>query len=254
MALLVVLIVSDLQNGHAVGFSETDFGIAGKAVIAWTSFASVARHIGPAPHRPLRRASRGPRRLPSAPSLQHCGHLRDAGYSRRATVAHGARRRRRTRRDSDVPVGSPLQPAFGRILPFEPAVDIRGECDYAPLSPRGYDGEASQRNWTDRNWWRQGFLLGKAMVRNPPNCGRLRTAFACTLARARDHVLRIHLGSVPATQRLSRTRRKNHDEGDAGRSINVALDVRRSASNGRSCGATTSPATAGVRLSPATQA
>jgi hypothetical protein len=29
-----VLIVSDLQNGHAVGICETDFGIAGKGVIA----------------------------------------------------------------------------------------------------------------------------------------------------------------------------------------------------------------------------
>ena len=33
MALLVVLIASDLQNGHAVGFCETGFGIAWKTVI-----------------------------------------------------------------------------------------------------------------------------------------------------------------------------------------------------------------------------
>jgi hypothetical protein len=33
MALLVVLIASDLQNGHAVGFCEAGFGIAGKTVI-----------------------------------------------------------------------------------------------------------------------------------------------------------------------------------------------------------------------------
>jgi hypothetical protein len=37
MALLVVLIASDLQNGHAVGFCETGFGIAGKTVIPSTS-------------------------------------------------------------------------------------------------------------------------------------------------------------------------------------------------------------------------
>jgi hypothetical protein len=34
IALLVVLIASDLQNGHAVGICETDFGITGKGVIA----------------------------------------------------------------------------------------------------------------------------------------------------------------------------------------------------------------------------
>jgi hypothetical protein len=34
IALLVVLIASDLQNGHAVGIWETDFGITGKGVIA----------------------------------------------------------------------------------------------------------------------------------------------------------------------------------------------------------------------------
>jgi hypothetical protein len=116
-----------------------------------------------------------------------------------------------------VPVGSPWQPAFVRILPFERAVDIRGECDYAPLRPRGCDREAGQRDWTDRNWWRQAFLLGKAMVRNPPNCGRLRTALTCTLARARDYVLRIRLGRVPATPPPSRPHRKNHDEGQDGR-------------------------------------
>ena len=33
IALLVVLIASDLQNGHAVGFCETAFGITGKGVI-----------------------------------------------------------------------------------------------------------------------------------------------------------------------------------------------------------------------------
>jgi hypothetical protein len=37
IALLLVLIASDLQNGHAVGFCETGFGIAGKTLIPSTS-------------------------------------------------------------------------------------------------------------------------------------------------------------------------------------------------------------------------
>jgi hypothetical protein len=75
----------------------------------------------------------------------------------------------------------------------------------------------------------KGFLLGKAMVRNPPNCGRLRTALTCTLACARDYVLRIRLGRVPATPPPSRPRRKNHDEGqDGGRAVNQCCTGRSS--------------------------
>ena len=54
------------------------------------------------------------------------------------------------------------------------------------------------------------------MVRNPPNCGKLRTALTCTLARGRNHVLRIRSApcrprggragplSGPGTRRLNR--------------------------------------------------
>ena len=209
-----------------------------------TSFASAARHIGPAPHRPRRHASRGPRRLPSGPSLQRCGHLRGAGYSQQATAAHGARRRRRTRRDSDAPVGSPWQTAFVPIRPSARAVGIRGECDNRHLTTRACGIETRQRVRIDRDWWWQRFLLGQGHGEEPAQLREAQNSLDFYLnTRARSRV-----ENSPATWHSI------PEAGHAGRSISVALAVRRSASNGRSCGATTSPAVAGVRLSPATQA
>ena len=153
-----------------------------------TSFASAARHIGPAPHRPRRRASRGPRRLPSAPSLQRCGHLRGAGYSRRATAAHGARRRRRTRRDSDAPVGSPWQTAFVPIRPSARTVGTRGESDNAHLTPRACGSEMCQRVWFDRHWW-QRFLLRQGHGEEPAKLREAQNSFDIYLStRARTRV------------------------------------------------------------------
>ena len=213
-----------------------------------TAFASAARHIGPAPHRPRRRVSRGPRRLPSAPSLQRCGHLRGAGYSRRATAAHGARRRRRTRRDSDAPVGLPWQTAFVPIRPSARAIHIRVECDKAHLTPRACGSETGERSWIDRDWWRQRFLLRQGHGEEPAKLREAQNSFTGTLARAGDHVSRIR----SVTRSTQAEFQGAHDV----RPITPCCPrlARRCASNGRSCGATTNQVAAGVRSSPGIQA
>ena len=69
----------------------------------------------------------------------------------------------------------------------------------------------------------KGSSWGKAMMRNPPNCGRLRTALTCTLARGRDHVLRIRsarAGRAAAEQHPFQTRAR----GGSIASLAVALD------------------------------
>jgi hypothetical protein len=114
MALLVVLIASDLQNGHAVGFCETDFGVAGKAVIASTSFLALPDTL----HRP--RFRRGGA-LYAARGDFHLRHRRSTVVTFEARGTAGEQLLRTERGDGDELVGIQMHRSahHGKPLSFQ---------------------------------------------------------------------------------------------------------------------------------------
>jgi hypothetical protein len=149
--------------------------------------------------RPQRSGRRNPQRLPSGPSWWRCVHRRGVVCSRPSIAAREAPRQLRTRRRSDGVDGKSCEPWLCRVsqawlrvrrpvmrnrpdiptfvafVPREPALCVDGKRK----NPSSVTSRARSR-WMEEKGWSDIFkghgFLAHAMVRNPPGCGRLRTA------------------------------------------------------------------------------